>query len=133
MIAYTITIYLWNRNLKELVVLFWAGILSQGGMIITAFFPLRASIIFEYIYYIIAILILGDVYLEKNIKEIVICSVVPFLLFCILNIVRITNGYLENSKINNVNNFYRDKKHLVKIADNYMWEEDFLNKMYKKC
>ncbi len=103
LIAYTITIYLWNRNLKELVVLFWAGILSQGGMIITAFFPLRASIIFEYIYYIIAILILGDVYLEKNIKEIVICSVVPFLLFCILNIVRITNGYLENSKINKEN------------------------------
>ena len=41
--------------------------------------------------------------------------------------------YKKTKLINNVNNFYRDKKHLVKIADNYMWEEDFLNKMYKKC
>ena len=34
--------------------------------------------------------------------------------------------------INNINNFYRNKRHLIKVEDKYFLEKEILNKIYKK-
>ncbi len=98
LIAYSITINLWNRNRKEFAFLFWGAILSQGAMAVAPYFPLRSTIIFEYIFYLIGIDVIAEIY-DKN-KIIVSCIVIPFLLVCIINMAKITKGYWENDEVN---------------------------------
>lgn len=44
------------------------------------------------------------------------------------------NYHFPDTKIiNNINNFYRNKAHILNINNSYCWEKDFLHKIYKKC
>ncbi len=104
LIAYSITIYLWNRGTKSLAILFWCAIFSQGAMIVAPYFPVRSSIIFEYLYNLIGIVIIGDIYSESNNKIITSCLIIPFLVLCIFNSAKITKGYKDNSFANEENN-----------------------------
>lgn len=103
LIAYSITIYLWNKKQEGLINIFYCAIISQGVMIVAPYFASRSSIIFEILYCCIALKIIGDVYKEKNAKQIVTCLMIPFLLICLLNMFTITKGYYENSKVNDEN------------------------------
>ena len=81
LIAYEITIYLWKQNKKEFTILFWCGILSQAAMAVAPYFPLRSTVIFQYIYYLIGINIIGEMYSEKyfeNQKIIISAIFIPF-------------------------------------------------------
>ncbi len=102
-IAYTISIYLWDKDAKSLLFLFYCAIISQGVMIVAPYFALRSSIMFEYLYYLIGLNIIGDIYIEKDCKTIIACTFTPFLLLCICNMALITKGYFENSKVNKEN------------------------------
>ncbi len=104
LIAYSITIYLWNRGTKSLAILFWCAIFSQGAMIVAPYFPVRSSLIFEYLYNLIGIVIIGDIYSEGNNQIITSCLVIPFLVLCIFNSAEITKGYKDNSFVNEENN-----------------------------
>lgn len=104
LIAYSITIYLWNKKQEGLINIFYCAIISQGVMIVAPYFASRSSIIFEILYCCIALKIIGDVYKEKNAKQIVTCLMIPFLCICLLNMITITKGYYENSKVNYENN-----------------------------
>ncbi len=42
-------------------------------------------------------------------------------------------NFKDTKIINNSKNFYRNKKHLLNINDKYIWEKEFLNKMFKNC
>lgn len=48
---------------------------------------------------------------------------------------RYLNDYHFNDTkiIKNINNFYCHKNHLLNIENKYIWEKDFLKKIYKKC
>ena len=39
--------------------------------------------------------------------------------------------FKDTKIINNIDNFYRNKNHLLKIGDKYVWEKDFLGKIFK--
>lgn len=42
-------------------------------------------------------------------------------------------NFKDTKIINGLDKFYRNKKHLLKIDDKYMWEDDFLKKLFKNC
>ena len=100
LIAYTITIYLWNKKSEGIINLFYCAIISQGVMIVAPYFASRSSIVFEILYCIIGLKIIGDLYKEKDAKQIITCMMIPFLLICLLNMLMITKGYYENSYVN---------------------------------
>ncbi len=102
-IAYTVTMYLWNQKSEGLINLFYCAIISQGVMIVAPYFASRSSIVFEILYCLIALKIIGDMYKEKDTKQIITCMMIPFLLICLLNMVTITKGYYENSHVNTEN------------------------------
>lgn len=103
LMAYNITIYLWHEKSEQILFLFYIAIISQGVMIVAPYFALRSSIIFEILYYIIGIKILGDIYSETENKEIVTYVLIPFLMICMLNMIYITKGYYNNNQVNKEN------------------------------
>ena len=40
-------------------------------------------------------------------------------------------NFKDTKIINNMNGFYRNKNHLLKINDKYIWEDDFLTQIFK--
>ena len=101
---------------------------------------------FNIIIYISYLVVLIIVLINRNINiNLIIITI--FLLFLVSKEKRRINCYYQkfilerylnnynfkNSKIiNSKDRFYRNKKHIIKIDDNYYLEKEYLNKLYKK-
>lgn len=104
LILYSITIYLSNRKLFNLLFLCYVAVISQAVMIVAPYYPLRSVLIFEIIYFILIIYAIAD--FVKNNKNMVFnySLVFVFIIITGLNLFIITRGYYRNDYINNINN-----------------------------
>ena len=142
---------------QEMITIYHYGILLfnllpifplDGGKLVNIF--LTSLFSFKISYYLSIIisylLVVVIFFLNINNLNLNFLLVVCFLLFKITSEYKKINYYYQkfllerylndyNFKktklINNGLNFYRNKKHLLKIEDKYMWEDDFLQKLFK--
>lgn len=114
------------------------------NILLSSFIPLKKSYIISIIISYITIILM--ILMIKN-KTINLLFIVIFLLYKITSEYKKIKYYYEkfllerylykykfkNVKIiNDINNFYRDKKHLVYINNKYYTEKEILEKKYKK-
>lgn len=104
LVVIPIIIYLYKNKRNLLMWLFILSLLSQISMLCTSYFPMRSMLIFDFLFFIIFIDFLLDVFKNKKFNKyfqnIVIISIV---LFSCLNFVYITYGYYCNADINKEN------------------------------
>ena len=100
LLVYSFTIYLVNKKADILLIIFYCAIMSQAAMAIAPHFAIRSSIIFEFLYIIIGIKVIGDLYVNDHLKKIITYMLIPLLLICSLNMFIITKGYYENYQVN---------------------------------
>lgn len=101
LVVFPIIIYLYKNQKSLLMWLFVLSLLSQISMLCTSYFPMRSMLIFDFLFFIIFIDFLLDVFqsknFNKNFQNIIIASIV---LFSCLNFSYITYGYYSNASIN---------------------------------
>lgn len=103
LIAYSISIYLLYKKEYSLLNLFFCGIVSQAAMMMAPYFPLRSTIIFEVICFILMIRITIDIFNELKIKSMIYYLIVPIVFWSLFNFCNITWGYYNNNAVNKQN------------------------------
>lgn len=155
-IAYFILLVLLPTK-KELITIYHYSILAfnllpiyplDGGKLLKLFFnkiinyKSSLKLIINLSYFVLLIILVVS---KKNINLFIMISLLLILITKEKNrIDYIYNKYLlerylnnykfKNTKIiNNINNLYRDKTHIIKKDNKYIYEKEYLEKIYKKC
>lgn len=97
-----ITVFLYN-NYCYLIALFYGGICSVGMMVVSPTVPIRCHIPFEFVMHIIVAFVMVEFFREKS-RKIQVATLVLMAILALYNIIPITVGYYNNSKIHEINN-----------------------------
>ena len=103
-IAYSFVIYFGKKDIL-LTKLFISSIASVSVMLISSYYPMRASLGFIIITFIILLIIFCRIFERKNNMKYLNYFMIAICLFSIINYSTITKGYYEN----NETNIYNDK------------------------
>ncbi len=126
LLLYSITVYLWNKKEYLILNLFYCGIISQAAMIVAPYFPLRSTIIFEVISFVLIINIISSIYQKIKIKRQILYIIIPILIVTSFNVIKITRGYMQNININNENDL------ILRQTSTEIKEGNEINEIYLK-
>lgn len=96
-----VTMYLYNKH-DFLLALFYGGMCSVGMMVVSPTIPARCHIPFEFVMHIVVAFVMVEFFNIKR-KKIQTVILVLMAVLSLYNIVPITIGYYNNSKINEIN------------------------------
>lgn len=99
----SVVYYLYNFEEFKLINIIFSAVLSIICMIVAPYFATRSAIIFIILCFIFILYVFTKIYNNSKDKKIVICIMIPIIVFAFGNISIITKGYYNNNLANREN------------------------------